>query len=126
MIVNIILVFAGGGIGSALRYGVHLLLGNAEATYPIATILVNMVGSFLLGLLTGYASASTMNWNRDVLLFAGVGLCGGFTTFSTFSLELARLVENEAYLPSAIYGIGSVMLGLLSVALGLWLGKYVS
>lgn len=107
-----------------LRYGVSLLVSTSDSGLPYATLVVNVIGSLVLGLLTGYSASSAHNWDRDVILFAGVGLCGGFTTFSTFSLEMARLVQNEAYLPTVLYGVGSVAIGLLAVMSGLWLGRY--
>lgn len=118
----IFLVFLGGGFGASLRYGVNqAFLG---ASFPVSTVLVNVLGSLLLGVL--WSLTRTLQLPPGLLLFAGVGVLGGFTTFSGFSLESVRLFEDRNY----IYLMGSLLanngLGICFCALGLFIGKQLS
>lgn len=117
-----LLVFLGGGIGSMLRYLIYKLMGYG--TYPVyfSTLIVNVVGSLLLGILLGY-SVKQGNWSENSLLFLTTGLCGGFTTFSTFALENQALLKAGDYLNFALYTFGSISLGILAIFLGLYLSK---
>ena len=96
-------VFLGGGTGSVLRYLVGLWIGSA--TFPWATFAVNAVGSFAIGLLGG--GASRFGWGEALRLSLTVGLCGGFTTFSTFSKESLVLMESGRYGLFAFYAAGA-------------------
>ena len=109
----------GGGTGSVLRYLVGLWIGSA--TFPWATFAVNAVGSFAIGLLGG--GASRFGWGEALRLSLTVGLCGGFTTFSTFSKESLALLEGGSYGLFALDAAGSVALGIAATALGFWLAK---
>ncbi|QKS69967.1 CrcB family protein [Paenalkalicoccus suaedae] len=115
----IIAVALGGALGSVLRYAVLVALGPVDIA--LATLTVNVVGSLLLGYLTGmWMSREPSPWLRAGL---GTGLCGGFTTMSTFALDTIALVETNVTLAAAYIGgtfilsIGSCFIGL---ALGLW------
>ena len=114
-----LIVFLGAGIGGALRHGVNVgaakLLGYG---FPFGTLIVNVLGSFLIGLLAGYF-AFRMGVNQHVRLFLTTGILGGFTTFSAFSLDAALLVERHAYALAAGYIVGSVGLSLVGLFLGL-------
>ncbi|NQW29199.1 MAG: CrcB family protein [Ignavibacteria bacterium] len=123
MMINALIVFFGGGIGSLLRYGVQLIVASPKGTLPLATLLVNIIGSLAIGVVSGYMTFSSQNWNRDAMLFAGIGLCGGFTTFSAFSLELSHMIHQEAYFSLAMYITASIMLGVISAMGGIWIGK---
>lgn len=114
-----LIVFLGAGIGGALRHGVNLaavrLFGYG---FPFGTLIVNVVGSFLIGLLAGYFAFRT-GINQHLRLFLTTGILGGFTTFSAFSLDAALLVERHAYAVAAGYVVGSVGLALAGLFLGL-------
>ena len=116
---NFLLVFLGAGIGGALRHGVNL--GSARlfgAGFPVGTMLVNIVGSFLMGLLAGYFTYRT-GVPQSTRLFLTTGILGGFTTFSAFSLDAALLVERNFYWSAAAYVAGSVVLSLVALFAGL-------
>ena len=116
---NVFFVFLGGGLGSVLRYLVGLWIGSSA--FPWATFAVNVVGSLAIGLLGGWAAR--FGWSETLRLSLTVGLCGGFTTFSTFSKESLALIEGGGYGLFALYVVGSVALGIAAVALGFWLAK---
>ncbi len=109
---NILLVGAGGALGAMLRYGVSLLCVAINWSSNLATLIVNITGSFAMGLLANYFSAS------PALLMATVGVCGGFTTFSTFSLQSITLLQNGRYGSAALYILGTVLLCIAFAALG--------
>ena len=114
-----LMVFVGAGIGGALRHGVNL--GSARlfgGGFPVGTIIVNVVGSFLMGLLAGYFTYRT-GVPQNARLFLTTGVLGGFTTFSAFSLDAALLVERHAYSLAAAYMLGSVVLSLVALFAGL-------
>ena len=113
------IVFAGAGIGGALRHGVNV--GAAKLFgygFPFGTLIVNVIGSFLIGLLAGYF-AFRPGISQDVRLFLTTGILGGFTTFSAFSLDSALLIERHAYALAAVYVAGSVAASLVALFLGL-------
>ena len=94
---EIIYIFLGGGTGSALRYCIQLLMHERIVPYnfPWATFTVNIFGSFLIGLF--YALSERFHFPFEVRLFLTTGLCGGFTTFSTFSSDGIGLLKGEFY-----------------------------
>jgi len=104
-----LLLGTGGAIGAVLRYAVSLQLANDR--FPFATLVVNIVGSFVLGLVAFAAPAET------VVLFIGIGACGSFTTYSSFSVETVRLWENGSRLRSALYAAGTLACCLLAMGL---------
>lgn len=105
------LVFIGGGLGAVLRYLLSLV--PAGTTFPLMTLLTNVIGAFCIGF---FAAALP---SGRALTFLKTGLCGGFTTFSTFSLECLSLFERGAALSGVLY-IATSVLGCLA---GVWLGK---
>jgi len=118
---NLLLVMAGGAIGAALRYGVSLFAAHRmTAAFPWGTWLVNLAGGLLAGLLLGWLIAR--GGGADAArLFVGVGLLGGFTTFSAFSAETAFMILNGQIGMAAVY-VGSSLFGALALLfLGLWL-----
>lgn len=121
-IYSFIMVALGGAAGSAGRYGVSLIVKPA-ASFPFATLSVNLVGSFLIGLLFGWLMRGEGGGNEAWRLFLGVGVLGGFTTFSAFSWEFLQLIERREIVAAFIYGGGSLLGGLVLVALGFWLSK---
>ena len=123
MIRDILLVGAGSAIGGILR----LLAGKAfmqffQYPFPIATFAVNISGSFLIGLL--YALyGKTGSLSPSVLLFLTTGLCGGFTTFSSFTYENLLLMKSGQYMMAAAFIVGSLVLGIIAVFAGYAVGK---
>jgi len=114
-----IIVFLGGGLGAALRHGLNLgigrLLGNG---FPYATFFINVSGSFMMGLIAAwfaFKGDASQHWR----LFLTTGILGGYTTFSTFSLDAAFLYERDQFVLMAVYVIGSVVLGLIGLFAGL-------
>lgn len=98
-----------------LRYGSNLLIGTK--TFPITTLLINIVGSFVIGLVFGI-SIKNENFAINWKLFLATGVCGGFTTFSAFSLENMQLLLNGKYGLFALYIILSILFGLAAVVAG--------
>jgi fluoride exporter len=116
----IVLVFVGAGLGGVLRHlinsGVSALLG---AAFPYGILLINVTGSFVMGLLVGWlAFRAGEDWTRNAQLFVATGVLGGYTTFSTFSLDAFRLIERGQIGLAALYIGGSLILGVA----GLWAG----
>ena len=113
------IVFLGAGIGGALRHGVNLaaerLFGSG---FPYGTMIVNVVGSLLMGALASYFLART-GVPQSMRLFLTTGILGGFTTFSAFSLDAALLMERHFYWSAAIYMAGSVLLSIVALFAGL-------
>jgi CrcB protein len=118
-----LLVAIGGGLGALCRYGTGIaVLRLFGPGFPIATILVNIVGSLAMGLLIGWMAKSGVSANSTRLFWA-TGFLGGFTTFSAFSLDFAVMWERQAYQQAAVYAGGSVVLSLAAVFIGLWLAR---
>ena len=115
MIRNILLIGLGGAIGSICRYGTSWVIG--PRSFPLATLLVNIVGSFIIGLIMAYClknESFSDNWK----LFLATGICGGFTTFSTFSLENLQLLQNGKFTMAACYTLSSLLIGMVAVWAG--------
>ena len=114
-----LLVFIGGGIGSALRHGFNNLFARMIGTgFPHATLFENVTGSFLMGILAGYF-AFKYDASQSLRLFLTTGILGGYTTFSTFSLDAALLWERHQHGRALIYIALSVLGALGGIALGL-------
>ncbi len=114
-----LIVFLGAGIGGALRHGINV--GAARLwgfDFPYGTLVVNVFGSFLMGLLAGYF-AFRPGVGQHARLFLTTGILGGFTTFSAFSLDTIVLVERHAYGLAAGYALGSVIASVSALFVGL-------
>lgn len=114
-------------LGSALGGVSRYLLGGyvqrwAGSSFPLATLLINITGSFLLGFLYRYGADSTV-MSPDVRAMLTIGFCGGFTTFSTFSYETVRLVENGEFMRALTYIGLSVLLSVAAAMLGIAAGQ---
>jgi len=115
-----LLVGAGGAIGAMLRYGVSTIVGKLwPSDFPVATLVINIAGSLVMGLLVGWLARAMPAWAAEARLFVAVGVLGGFTTFSAFSLEAILLLERGAPVQAALYVLLSVALCLAGLYLGL-------
>jgi len=115
-----LLVAAGGALGSVARYGAGVLVGKAwDATFPLATLLINIAGSLAMGLFIGYLARTTPNWQADARLFVAVGILGGFTTFSSFSLDTIAMLERGEVVQAGLYVVASVAVGIAALYGGL-------
>jgi len=124
---QILLVAAGGAMGAVGRFLVSLLLRSGGAGgFPWATFGVNLAGCLLMGLLIGWLWRLPPGTSEAVRLFGGVGVLGGFTTFSAFSLELFQLIERRDIWPALTYAGGSLLGGLIAFAIGLYFMRAVA
>jgi CrcB protein len=115
-----LLVAVGGALGSMARYGTGVLVGKAwDATFPLATMLINIVGSLAMGLFIGYLARTTPSWQADARLFVAVGIFGGFTTFSSFSLDTIAMMERGEIGQALLYVLLSVVVGIAALYGGL-------
>jgi CrcB protein len=117
---DVLLVAVGGAAGSAARYLVGVAALGASAQLPWGTFLVNVAGSFALGVVLGALPPG------GVRLLLGTGFCGGFTTFSTFSSEVVALAERGAIARAGAYAAASVALGVAAVVAGAAVGRAVA
>ena len=107
----------GGALGAILRYSFYLL--------PIPynkTIFINIIGAIVIGFVS-FFSKNIKVLDYRLVLFLTTGLCGGFTTFSTFSLETVQLIEKNEYFLALLYSLGTVVLSLLGIYIGYYFAK---
>lgn len=116
---HIIIVAAGGALGSVMRYLASLLIKHNS--FPFATLAVNMIGCGIMGLVMGWVLRTS--GNNDWRLFLATGICGGFTTFSAFAWENIQLLEQQRYGSFILYTLISITAGLLAGLAGYWLTK---
>ena len=113
------IVFLGAGAGGAMRHAVNLAAARLFGSgFPFGTLIVNLLGSFAMGLLAGYFAHRT-GLPQHLRLFLVTGVLGGFTTFSAFSLDAVLLMERNAKLAAAIYVAGSVIASIAALIAGL-------
>lgn len=115
-----LLVGLGGAVGAMARYGVGRLVGATG--FPWATLIVNLAGGLMMGLLAGVLAARS-GGGEGARLLLGVGVLGGFTTFSAFSLEMMLMLERGQWALALGYALGSVLLSVGALAAGLWLTR---
>ena len=120
MLLNCVFVGLGGAAGSICRYLLGLLPLKPVSGFPAITLCINIAGAFALGLI-GALAGKYAKLNPQLLLFLRVGVCGGFTTFSTFSLESLVLLEDGR---PVLFG-GYVLLSVTLCLAGVWLGKHL-
>jgi CrcB protein len=117
-------VAAGGALGSIARFWLTIVMTTLVGSrFPWGTLLINVVGSFVIGWFMMRTGSGAWRVPEDVRTFVTVGICGGFTTFSSFSLQTLELVRAGQAGPALMYVLGSVALCLLSVWAGLGLGR---
>lgn len=108
-------VALGGAVGAMGRYAISLL--PSKTVFPFLTLFTNIAGAILIGFIVGLVSTRD-NTSQQAVLFWKTGVCGGFTTFSTFSLEAYELMENKLYMQGGVYIVLSVMFCILGVLCG--------
>src|SRR5690625_4589106 len=118
---QLLLVFLGGGLGSMLRYLASVYLVSPDQVFPKATFLVNLVGSLLIGFFVGYQLKYQPS--DAIYLLLVTGFCGGFTTFSAFSLESYNLWKTQEWTTLGVYIGASIILGVLLATLGVFLAQ---
>jgi fluoride exporter len=120
---SLLVVAAGGALGSMGRYLATIYISrHTNLTFPMGTFVVNVTGCFLIGILFGlFAKHAVMT--TDWRLFLITGICGGYTTFSSFSLESIALFRQGSYTYFLLYTFGSVILGLLATVAGMTLTR---
>ena len=122
-----LLVGAGGAIGAMARYGFASFVGRLwPMSFPLATLLINIIGSLAMGLFVGLMARWLPAWQSDARLFVAVGILGGFTTFSSFSLDTIVLIERGEWLSAGAYVLLSVVLCLIGLYLGLLVTRGVA
>ncbi|MGB3591289.1 MAG: fluoride efflux transporter CrcB [Nonlabens sp.] len=115
MIKNLLLIALGGGLGSCARYAFYVLI-NSNGIKWVPTFAVNLLGCALLGLLMGLHENNELH--PSAILILGIGFCGGFTTFSTFSFEIFQFFKQDLFWYALLYAATSVILGLAMVYIG--------
>jgi fluoride exporter len=121
---SILLVMAGGGIGAVLRFQLGRVLVSTPPAWPWGTFVANVLGGFVMGVLAAWL-IRVGQAGETMRLLIGVGLLGGFTTFSAFSLDMMRMIEGGAVGLALVYALASVVLALLALFAGLALTKGV-
>jgi CrcB protein len=122
---RLLIVAAGGALGAVARYGVGVWAQRLfpTAQWPWATLTVNLVGGLLMGLLAGWLAFRGGAHGENLRLFAAVGLLGGFTTFSAFSLEAALMIERRQTAMAGGYVAASVILSIAALFIGLMVAR---
>jgi CrcB protein len=117
-----LLVAIGGAIGSVLRYGAGVFVGSVwRDPFPLGTMLINIVGSIVMGLFVGAMARLLPGWQAEARLFFAVGVLGGFTTFSSFSLEAGLMIERRQLEIAAFYIVTSLLAAIGGLFAGLFL-----
>ena len=120
---NLFLVMLGGAIGAGFRYHLsRVALEQMGAAFPWGTWIANLLGGLLMGLLAGIALRDGPI-DDPLLLFLGVGMLGGFTTFSAFSLEAAQMIQRGELMVAAAYAVSSVAGSVMLLFIGFWLAR---
>ncbi len=121
----LVAIAMGGAVGSLFRYVVASQIQSAVSPgFPWGIFVVNITGGFIMGVITELG-ALKMNFTPELRAFLTVGILGGYTTFSTFSLDSALLIERGDYAGAAAYIVGSAVLSIVALFAGLWIVRAV-
>lgn len=123
---SLILVFMGGGLGATLRYLINNFATdqisiNSEHNFPFGTFIANILGSLIIGFVVGLFENEIFT-NEQLRLFIIVGLLGGFTTFSSFSLEIVNMAQSGSYMLAVGYILSSILIAIIFTLLGMKIG----
>ena len=121
---QVLIVFIGGGLGTVMRFLISKILPYSGKGFPWSTFSANMIGCLIIGVITGYFLRNISENQSEWILFATIGFCGGFTTFSSFANENFLLLREDNYIIMLIYSILSVLSGILMIYLGIMLERY--
>jgi CrcB protein len=122
---NFLWIAIGGALGSLVRYSFSLALPLETGTFPKGTFLSNLVASVLVGVIAGLL-ISKFNEEHWLKYFLLIGFCGGFSTFSSYALEIYKLNLNGTYFLAFSYAVGSVLASVLAVFCGFWIAKILN
>ena len=118
MIKSILLIFLGGGVGSVMRYGIHRTTQSISIVFPLGTFIVNFIGCLMIGILWGITEKQ-LKLSEEIKLLMMTGLCGGFTTFSAFTLEGIGLLKEQRITAFFLYIISTVIICLIATYFGI-------
>ena len=121
---QVLIVFIGGGLGTVMRFLISKILPYSGKGFPWSTFSANMIGCLIIGVITGYFLRNISENQSEWILFATVGFCGGFTTFSSFANENFLFLRHDNYIIMLIYSILSVLSGILMIYLGIMIERY--
>ncbi|MGB5076127.1 MAG: CrcB family protein [Sphingorhabdus sp.] len=121
---SILLVMAGGALGAAMRFGLARSVPLGAGGWPWPTFVANIIGGLAMGVLAGWLLRGN-SAAEPLRLFLGVGLLGGFTTFSAFSLEMAHMIQRGQAVLAAAYALTSVLLALGAIFAGIMLARTI-
>ena len=121
---QVLIVFIGGGLGTVMRFLTSKILPYSGKGFPWSTFSANMIGCLIIGVVTGYFLRNISENQSEWILFATVGFCGGFTTFSSFANENFLFLRDDNYIIMLIYSILSVLSGILMIYFGIMLERY--
>ena len=122
---QLLIVFVGGGMGTVMRFLIGKLLPYSGKGFPWSTFCANLIGCLLIGLLTGYFLRNSGENQSSMVLFATIGFCGGFTTFSSFAHENLFFIRSGDYSMLLVYSLISFSAGIVMVYLGILTDKYL-
>lgn len=115
--IDCIVVGIGGFIGAVCRYLIGLIPIKEGCIFPIRTFMINILGSFIIGIIAALAVKNN-SLNPKIILFLKVGICGGFTTFSSFALETSDLMKSGKVSVAVLYAVLSIIVGVVAVIVG--------
>ena len=121
---NLLAVGLGGALGAVCRYLIGQVVPKLDSGFPLGTFVVNLIGCFGIGLIVGFVGRHS-GLDPRLVLFLQTGICGGFTTFSTFAFELLQLLTAGDFTDVLFYGAVQILGGLALCAIGMWIAKLV-